>query len=148
MLLQRQLSDLADITEDHLDLTPMVDVVFQLMTFLLLTYQASAESPVEIPKARYGIGVEETDSIILTLEKPSAPGGPAIVYDGPAIDPERRLADADAIRQAVERGLVQGKRRVVIEADGAVPHGEVLRVAGAAAEVQGVTLHVGVEEPD
>ena len=35
---------------------------------------------------------------------------------------------------------------VTIQADGAVPHGEVLKVAGAVAQVEGITVHVGVQE--
>ena len=54
---------------------------------------------------------------------------------------------ADRTSSAVETGLTAGKRRVIIQADGDVAHGEVLRVAGAAAKVQGITIHIGVEEP-
>jgi biopolymer transport protein ExbD len=37
---------------------------------------------------------------------------------------------------------------VVLQADGAVPHGEVLKLAAAVTEVEGVTLHIGVQEPE
>ena len=47
MLLQRQLS--ADINSD-LDLTSMVDVIFQLLTFLLMTYQP-VPGEIDVPKA-------------------------------------------------------------------------------------------------
>ena len=147
MLLNRQLSELSDIVDENLDLTPMVDVVFQLMTFLLLTYQASAEPAVNMPEARTGVGIEDTESIVLTVTPPDAPDGPANVYEGLELNPERRLTGPDAIRLAVEQGLATGKRRVVVQADGDVPYGEVLRITGEAGVVPGVTLHVGVEDP-
>jgi biopolymer transport protein ExbD len=146
MLLQNQLRDLGSVTDDHLDLTPMVDVVFQLLTFLLLRYQVSAESAVNMPAAVHGTGVEEADSLVLTVAPPDTAGSPALVYWGTKLDPEKQLADSEKISQKVEEAVAGGKRRVVIQADGDVTHGEVLRVAGAAAKVEGISIHVGVEE--
>jgi biopolymer transport protein ExbD len=133
--------------EEHLDMTAMVDVVFQLMTFLLLTYQASTEAAVKMPQAKYGVGIEDVDTVVLIVAPPPQAGAPSPVYEGLDIDPRRQLADSDAITAAVETGLTAGKRRVIIQADGDVAHGEVLRVAAAAAKVQGISIHIGVEEP-
>jgi biopolymer transport protein ExbD len=36
---------------------------------------------------------------------------------------------------------------VILQADGDVPHGEVVRVSSAMTEVEGVTVHIGVQEP-
>jgi biopolymer transport protein ExbD len=135
-------------TDEELDMTPMVDVVFQLMTFLLLTYQASTEPAVQMPEARHGVGVEDRESIVLTVAPPKEGGTQASVYLGLDLEPDKRLADNEAIKLAVESGLTSGKRQVVIQADGDVSYGEVMRVAGAAGEVQGISLHVGVEEPE
>ncbi len=35
---------------------------------------------------------------------------------------------------------------MIIQADGDVPHGEVLKVAGSVAQVEGITVHIGVQE--
>ncbi len=134
------------LVDENLDMTSMVDVVFQLMTFLLLTYQASTESAVDIPKARYGIGVEESDTILLTVAPPKGENPEALVYLGKELNPEMQLEGNEVIYQAVEQGLADGRRRVVIQADSMVPHGEVLRIAGAAGRVKGVTLHIGIED--
>jgi biopolymer transport protein ExbD len=134
------------VTDDHIDMTPMVDVVFQLLTFLLLTYQVSAEAAVNMPRAQHGVGVDETEALVLTVTPPSAAGAAATVYAGTMIDAEQKLEDDEAIREATEIALTLGKSRVVIQADGDVPHGEVLRVAGAVARVEGITVHIGVEE--
>ena len=50
-------------------------------------------------------------------------------------------------RKAVAEGVRNGRRKVILQADGDVPHGEVLKVASAVTEVEGVTVHVGVQEP-
>jgi biopolymer transport protein ExbD len=63
-------------------------------------------------------------------------------------DPADRLDDPEAIREAVAEGVRAGRRRVVLQADGAVPHGEVLRIGSVVAEVEGIILHLGVEDAE
>jgi hypothetical protein len=59
---------------EHIDMTPMVDVVFQLMTFMLFSVQMTGGEKVDVPPARHGIGVEETAATFLSMTKPSGPG--------------------------------------------------------------------------
>ncbi|HEX8201404.1 MAG TPA: biopolymer transporter ExbD [Isosphaeraceae bacterium] len=142
MLLRRQINEPRD---EHIDMTPMVDVVFQLMTFMLVSMQLRGAVPVEVPPARHGLGIEEAAATVLTLPRPRpvATGSePKVVLglgDGPAATPEQ-------IRRYVADGVARGRRKVILQADGAVPHGAVLKVAAALAELEGITLHVGVQE--
>ena len=142
MLLRRQASEERD---EHIDMTPMVDVVFQLMTFMLFSVQMSGGEKVDVPPARHGVGVVETDATFLTMLKPTAPGAaPQVLLgngDGPSVT-------FDQVKKAVADGLRENKRKVVLQADGDVPHGEVLKLAAAVTEVEGVTLHIGVQEPE
>ena len=142
MLLRRQVSAERD---EHIDMTPMVDVVFQLMTFMLFSVQMSGGDKVEVPHARHGIGIEETAATFLTLVKPDAPGAEPKLLLGNGGGPPVGLDEA---KRSVVQGVAAGKRKVVLQADGAVPHGEVLKLAAAVAEVEGVTLHIGVQEPE
>jgi biopolymer transport protein ExbD len=143
MLLRRQVSEERD---EHIDMTPMVDVVFQLMTFMLFSVQLASEGKVEVPQARHGVGVEETAATFLTLLKPDAPGArPKLMIGG---DGEGPVIDSEAAGAAVSRGAAQGLKKVVIQADGAVPEGEVLRLIGELSRREpGVTIHIGVREP-
>src|SRR5260370_11083029 len=129
---------------EHIDMTPMVDVVFQLMTFMLFAVQMTGGEKVDVPPARHGVGVEESAATFLTLVRPTTAGGESALLlgngDGPAVS-------LDQLKKAVSDGLREGKRKVVLQADGAVPHGEVLKIAAAVTEVEGVTLHIGVQEP-
>jgi biopolymer transport protein ExbD len=140
MLLRRQVTDDRD---EHIDMTPMVDVVFQLMTFMLFSVQMTGGEEVEVPPARHGVGVERDASLFVSLLRPARPGdAPKVVLglgDGPPATPEQ-------IRAAVAASVRAGRNHVVLQADGAVPHGVVLQAAAEIAEVEGVMLHVGVQE--
>jgi len=141
MLLRRQADEERD---EHIDMTPMVDVVFQLMTFMLFSVQMTGGEKVDIPPARHGTGVEESEATFLTVLKPASPGAePRVTLgngDGPTVT-------AEQIKRAVADGARAGRRKVVLQADGLVPHGEVLKLAAVVTEVEGVTLHIGVQEP-
>jgi biopolymer transport protein ExbD len=88
-------------------MTPMVDVVFQLMTFLLFSVQMSGGEKVDIPPARHGVGVEEDVATFLTLTKPTAAGGESRLLLGHGSGP---VATLDQARQAVADGARQGRR--------------------------------------
>ncbi len=140
MLLRR---DLDQDRDEHIDMTPMVDVVFQLMTFMLFTIQMSGGEKVDVPPARHGVGVEETSATFLTLTRPSRPGGESKLLLGHGEGPTATL---DQARKAAADGVKEGRNKVIIQADREVPHGEVLEVAAAVAQVEGVTVHLGVQE--
>lgn len=140
MLLQRQVRSPLD---NAVDLTPMVDVVFQLLMFLIMTYRPQSQAEIELPPAVYGTGVEETEATTLTLLP--IPGGKVAVFNGMSTSPADRLDSSEAIREVVADGVRGGRRRVILQADGAVPHGEVLRIGSVVAEVEGIILHLGVE---
>lgn len=142
MLLRRQANEERD---EHIDMTPMVDVVFQLMTFMLFSVQMTGGEKVDVPAARHGVGVEETSATFLTMLKPAVAGAEPRVILGNGGGPPVTL---DQVKKAVADGVRDGKRKVVLQADGAVPHGEVLKLAAAVTEVEGVTLHIGVQEPE
>jgi len=142
MLLRRQATAERD---EHIDMTPMVDVVFQLMTFMLFSMHLTGGEKVDIPPARHGVGVEEPAATFLTLLKPAAQGAVPRLLLGHGEGPSATIERA---RQFVRDGVREGRRKVVLQADGAVPHGEVVKVASALADVEGITLHIGVQEPD
>jgi len=141
MLLRR---DADQERNDHIDMTPMVDVVFQLMTFMLFSVQMNGGEKVDVPPARHGVGVEESAATFLTLNKPTVAGGETRLLVGLAEGP---IATLEQARQAVADGVKKGRHKVILEADGDVPHGEVVKVAGAIAQIEGITVHVGVQEP-
>src|SRR3954466_15676659 len=102
MLLRRQVNDERD---EHIDMTPMVDVVFQLMTFMLFSSQMSGGEKVNVPPARHGVGVEATAGPFVTMMKPKTPGAEPSVFVGIGAryraDGSEQKATPDEIRKAV-----------------------------------------------
>jgi biopolymer transport protein ExbD len=141
MLLRREASQERD---EHIDMTPMVDVVFQLMTFMLFSVQMTGGEKVDVPPARHGVGVQESQATFLTLLKATPPATEPRVLLGHGDGPQVTIEEA---RAKVAEGVRLGRRKVILQADGDVLHGEFLKVAAAMTEVEGVTVHVGVQEP-
>src|SRR5438270_13638568 len=104
MLLRRQATAERD---EHIDMTPMVDVVFQLMTFMLFSVQMSGGEKVDVPPARHGVGVEESAATFLTLTRPAVSGGEPRLLLGHGAGP---VATIDQVRQAVADGAKHGRR--------------------------------------
>jgi len=140
MLLRRESTEERD---EHIDMTPMVDVVFQLMTFMLFSSQMSGGELVDVPPARHGVGVEESSATFLTLLKPGPGEADTQLLLGHGKGPRATL---DQARVAVAEAARNGIHKVILQADGDVPHGKVLEAAAAVSQVEGVTVHVGVQE--
>ena len=123
-----------------LDITPMIDVVFLLLIFFMVTSTMQGTPDLDVPPAKHGTGVDSTASIEIMIEKPPAPGSdPPILIDGQQITMED-------IKSVVASGVDQGKTHVVVMADREVSHGFVVEVEKAAMEVEGLGLHVGVKD--
>ncbi|MBI1323597.1 biopolymer transporter [bacterium] len=132
--------------EQHIDMTPMVDVVFQLMTFLLLSSQMTGGEIVNVPPAVHGVGVQKDASALVIILPPSEAGGASQILMGEDLNAPR-AEDDESIRKYLTSAVASGRSRVIIQADGQVDHGEVLRVAAVVGEVEGTSLHIAVQEP-
>ncbi|MFO0961031.1 MAG: biopolymer transporter ExbD [Isosphaeraceae bacterium] len=158
MLLQQQAQGERD---EHIDMTPMVDVVFQLMTFMLFSMQLTTGQVVNVPPARHGTSIPEDGAIFITIMKPEGPNDDPLVLRGngggtkkgmnktaAGLEEAEALKTDQEIENYISEGVGKGLRKVIIQADGDVPHGQVLRLASAITKVEGITLHIGVREPD
>jgi len=132
--------------EQHIDMTPMVDVVFQLMTFMLLSSQMTGGEIVNVPPAVHGIGVQKDASALVIILPPAEAGGTSQILMGEDLRAPR-AEDDESIRKYLAAAVAGGRSRVIIQADGQVDHGEVLRVAAVVGEVEGTSLHIAVQEP-
>jgi len=142
MLLNRQANEERD---EHIDLTPMVDVVFQLMTFMLFSIQLTG-GELTVPQAKHGIGADDMSSTLVWLLKPESAGGEARMVVGDA--PDGPPITLEAVKKAVADGVRVGKLNVIIQADGEVTHGDVLKTLAAVSEIENVSPRIGVQEPD
>jgi len=141
-----------------MDITPMIDITFLLLIFFLVCSTPNAETAIDLPKARYGKGVGERNSVILTigkeitLDENGNEHVPVYLADGKI--EQSRLPDAydqqaDRIRTAVEQGKRdENKEYVLIKADRDVAQRQVARVIKAASKVEGMQIHLAVLEED
>jgi len=134
----------------ELDITPMIDIVFLLLIFFLVASTPDTERMVELPPARYGTGVLEDSSVVITVAEEGRNRPPAVyLMDGkigPPLTTDPALQEAEIVR-AVENGLrIEGKSTVLIKAERTGKYREVSRIASAASQVEGIRLYLGVME--
>lgn len=133
------------------DITPMIDVTFLLLIFFLVTSAMEAGRALELPKARFGKGVNTTNALIVTVTY-EGEGRPPAVYlaDGKIGDPLPEIPEEQRtrIREAVRASILNGKPNVLLKAERKVKHKDIARIMETVAEVGEVNVYVAVYERD
>lgn len=130
-----------------LDITPMIDMVFLLLIFFLVSSTPDQKTAIELPEARHGVAVTQHDSVIFTLAEGGLGAAPAFAADGriPGSElPEESQARSSRVRELIEEGFRDNKTSVVIKGDKNVAHRDVAQLIKAASQVDGVKLHLAV----
>jgi biopolymer transport protein ExbD len=122
--------------ETDIDVTPLVDCVFLLLSFFMLTSPMGNQNG-KLPSAAHGIGVDPNGTTAIRI----AEGDPT-----PKIILDKHEGTLDDVRPYVEAGVRKGHMLVVIKADRKVPCGLVQKVAKAATSVEGVQFSLGVQD--
>jgi biopolymer transport protein ExbD len=128
----------------------MIDMTFLLLVFFLVTQAAAQISPVELPGAKHGTGVSESNGTVIVLAAGSNQG-PVRVFRGDSLDeplPDSPEAQESGVREYVEQGLAEERTEVIVKADRQVRYRDVARIAAAAARVDGVKINLAVLEED
>ncbi len=131
------------------DITAMVDLVFMMNIYFLVTFVTVAMGEIALPSARHAAPLDADTATILTVAR-TLDGKSITVYigDGPKGEPLTEPAQQEKrIQEAVEQGKVAGKTDVLLKAEKKVRLGELFRVATAAG-AEGVKLHIAVLEKD
>ena len=131
----------------HIDMTPMVDVVFQLLTFFLLAVKRDSQEPVDVPTVTRSDAVADSESTYITIKPPS--GGfkePIIILgDRGGGGPDKKEIKPEDVKSEVESGVKNGRSKIIVKAERLVSHGDVLKICRIVAGVEGASLHVGVQ---
>jgi biopolymer transport protein TolR len=122
------------VEESDIDVTPLVDCVFLLLSYFMLT-SPMGNTNGNLPSAVHGIGVDPTATTAIRI----AEGEPT-----PRILLDQHEGALDDVKPYVEAGVRKGHMLVVIKADRKVPCGFVQKVAKAATSVEGVQFSLGV----
>ena len=131
------------------DITAMVDLVFMMNIYFIVTFVTVSMTQVDLPAASHVAPLDAESSVVLTVEG----GGtkPVVVYLGER-EKGTAIRDVDAqderVRAAVEQGLAEGKHEVLLKAEKTMRLGDLFRISSAASSVEGVKLNVAVMEKD
>jgi biopolymer transport protein ExbD len=108
-------------SEGGIDMSPMIDMVFILLIFFIVTTTFVEETGVEVdkPQAASAVRLEKTSVLIAITSKGE------VVYGG-------REIGVGGVQPLVRRMVAQEDLPVVIQADQAVPSGLLVRVIDAA----------------
>ncbi len=117
----------------ELDLTPLIDVVFQLLIFFMIsaTFVVQSSIQIEVPEAEGGAALEQKDLSITIAYGEGGPDGKGPVYlNSIALNTwgelSRKLAEAHTERKDV---------MVLIRPDARVPTERLVKVLGIASSV-------------
>jgi biopolymer transport protein ExbD len=128
---------------DELDLTPMIDATFMLLSFFIVSSSMDAGSLLKLPEAHNGRSKGLKSAIVLTVF--ADPQQPTVyLSDGQKDNGPASMAE---VTSYVREGVAQQRTTVVIKADRECPSGFVNEVARAAGEAEGVKdFYVGVRD--
>lgn len=153
--LQQQLSNplgpRKQLEDVDMDITPMIDITFLLLIFFLVCSTPDQDTAIEMAKARYGRGVGERDSVIITISAEGVDSAPVYLADGMVGEP--LPADPEIQREKIIEAVEEGRRdfakeNVIIKADRNVAHREVSRVIKSVSKVEGAKIFLAVLESD
>ena len=127
--------------EGDLDITPMIDVTFLLLIFFMVSSTMQGKPDIDVPVAVHSIGIDAAGAAVVTIMAPlSSAESPKIILG----DIRGDEGDLNDVKRYVEDQVKEGRRKVVVKAEGDVPHGLVEEVAKQIKSVEGVELFMGV----
>ena len=119
--------------DNEIDIAPLIDMVFLLLIFFLVSSTLDRQSSIDLPKTEYGTVVSERNATTISIE---GNGADIRVYLGDNIGgealPNLTEPQEAAVARAVEVGYLEGKTQLVIKADRNVHAGEISRIISAA----------------
>jgi biopolymer transport protein ExbD len=131
------------------DITAMVDLVFLMNLYFLVTFITVALAEINLPTANHCEPLNSDEAVILTvLGSLDGKSVSVSVGEGDEAVPLGKIDEqGEQIAAAVEKGVGDGKDKVLIKAERKVRLGDLFRVATAAA-ADGASLHLAVVESD
>ena len=137
--------------EDHpeFDITAMVDLVFMMNIYFLVTFVTAALSEINLPAANHAVALDGDKATVVTVLAGVDPRSVKVyLADGakgpPILEPDDQ---ATQIASAVELAAARGTTAVLIKAEKNIRLREMKRIATAASR-EGMSLHIAIMEKD
>jgi biopolymer transport protein ExbD len=90
------------IQEDtELDITPMIDIVFLLLSFFVVASKMDPQFALELPKAVYGDAISDKLCVVIVVKQSETPGK-FDIFKGRGTEPERLVMASDTLGQEQE----------------------------------------------
>ena len=131
------------------DITAMVDLVFMMNIYFLVTFVTVALGEMNLPAATHVAALDADSAVIFTLAR-SLDGKSVTLYvgDGAKTEPINDAAQQEQrVQAAVENGAAEGRKAVLLKAEKKVRLADLFRIA-TAASADGMKLHVAVMEKE
>ena len=130
------------------DITPMIDVVFLLLIFFMVSSTMQQSAPADAPPARNGRGLKAEGSIRLAL-LPEKAGVVEVELPDKTVVGLDEAAEKGLVLEAVEaaREADPGASEIILLADRDATAGDVRKVLKQLAEVDGLAFHFEVQDP-
>ncbi len=128
------------------DLTPLIDVVFQLLLFFMLssTFVVQTSIQIEMPKAEGATQLENKDLSVTLAYGADGPDGKGKIYVN-----NDEMPSLDALTQRLsEEARNQPDVQLLVRTDARTDAGRVIEVLGVATSVGIEKFSVGAQTPD
>jgi biopolymer transport protein ExbD len=136
--------------EAKFDITAMIDLVFMMNIFFLVTTVTAALAEIDLPSAKHCAPADRDNAVLITIMA-SPDQGTGRVYIGDAGEgkplPEGE-GEERAIREAVQAGVRSDKKIVLIKAERHVRLRDVSRIGSVAVSIPGTELKLAVIEKE
>ncbi len=136
--------------EATFDITAMIDLVFMLNIFFLVTTVVAIEAELDLPIVRHCVATDPDDAVIISLVAPDPQNVTVYLGDGVhAVGLTDREDQSKEVHQAVEEASRAGKHIVLLKAERAVKLRDVKRIGAAAMrDITGMELRMAVIEKE
>jgi biopolymer transport protein ExbD len=129
------------------DITAMVDLVFLMNLYFLVTFLSVVMGELALPPADHVSPLNSDTAVIVSLAR-SLDGQSVIVYLGDAskAEPINDVAEQEErVKAAIEEGIAAGKTSVLLKAESKVRLADLFRISSLVSGHE-LKLHIGVLE--
>lgn len=130
--------------DDEIDITPMIDCVFLLLIFFMVTSTMNPVQETNIPEAVHGVGITSLDTTVIGISTSGAAGNSSPVIE--LGENTGKFGSLDDVRAYVEEAVRESRFNVNIKADRDTPSGFVDDVSRVVSSIEGIKLHYGVKD--
>jgi biopolymer transport protein ExbD len=138
------LPDVAPV-DGEMDITPMIDIVFLLLIFFIVSSKMTAEPTYPLPAAKNGAAIPVKNCVVLTVKRGGGDNAVIAKADGTLFSDDLEQQAAE-IAEYIQLGFDMQKSEILIRAEGGVRSGEINRIKEMVSESleEGQMINFGV----